>query len=121
MARAYALEASVLFDAFIASQDGKFTYWYLRPHMLDPTIVPLIGVPNHPAYVSNAAIIASALAEVMGYFAPEDAAQFRSFAERTGLARIYGGIHYPSDERAGNDMGKKIAALAIRRDQLNDN
>src|SRR5207248_9193439 len=31
-ARAYALIAGVQFDAFIASQDGKFTYWYIRPH-----------------------------------------------------------------------------------------
>ena len=29
-ARAYALIAASLFDAFIASQDGKFTYWYIR-------------------------------------------------------------------------------------------
>ena len=35
-ARAYALLGTVLFDAFIASNDGKFAYWYLRPHQLDP-------------------------------------------------------------------------------------
>ena len=31
VARIYALLAASLFDAFIASQDGKFTYWYIRP------------------------------------------------------------------------------------------
>jgi hypothetical protein len=35
---------------FIASQDGKITYWYIRPHQLDPTIVPLIPVPPFPSY-----------------------------------------------------------------------
>ncbi len=49
-------------DAYIAAHDAKYTYWRLRPNMADPTIVPLITVPNHPAYVSNAAIIASAAA-----------------------------------------------------------
>ena len=39
--------------------------------------------------------------------------------EEAGLSRIYAGIHYPSDERAANQMGKSIAALAIQRDQLN--
>jgi hypothetical protein len=39
--------------------------------------------------------------------------------EEAGLSRIDGGIHYPSDERAGNQMGKSIAALAIQGDQLN--
>jgi hypothetical protein len=106
-------------DAYIAAHDVKYTYWSLRPSMADYTIVPLIPVPNHPAYVSNAAIIASAVAELVGYMFPQDAAQWRYLGEEAGLSRIYGGIHYPSDERVGNQMGKSIAALAIQRDQLN--
>ena len=49
-ARVYALIAAALFDAFIASQDGKFAYWYLRPHQNDPRIVPIFPVPNFPSY-----------------------------------------------------------------------
>jgi hypothetical protein len=87
--------------------------------MADPTIVPLITVPNHPAYVSNAAILASAVAALVGSMFPQDAVQWQYLGEEAGLSRIYAGIHYPSDERAGNQMGKSIAALAIQRDQLN--
>jgi membrane-associated phospholipid phosphatase len=105
-------------DAYIAAHDAKYTYWSPRPNMADPTIVPLITVPNHPAYVSNAAIIASAVAELVGSVFPQEAAQWRYLSEEAGLSRIYAGIHYPSDERAGNQMGKNIAALAIQRDQL---
>ena len=47
-ARAYALLGAVGYDAFIASQDGKFTYWYIRPHQLDPAIVPLFTMPPPP-------------------------------------------------------------------------
>ena len=36
-----------------------------------------------------------------------------------GLSRLYGGIHYPSDERAGNQMGKRLGTLAVQHDQLN--
>jgi hypothetical protein len=38
-----------------------------------------------------------------------------------GLDRgIIGGFfHYPSDERAGNQMGQRLGALAVQRDQLN--
>ena len=111
--------AVLYFDAYIAAHDAKYTYWSLRPNMADTTIVPLIPVPNHPAYVSNAAIIASAVAELVGSMFPQEAAQWRYLGEEAGLSRIYGGIHYPSDERAGNQMGKSIAALAIQRDQLN--
>jgi hypothetical protein len=49
-ARVYALIAVSLFDAFIASQDGKYAYWYIRPPQLEPAIVPLFPVPNHPSY-----------------------------------------------------------------------
>jgi len=111
--------AVLQWEAYIAAHDAKYTYWSLRPSMADSTIVPLIPVPNHPAYVSNAAIIASAVAELVGYMFPPDAAQWRYLGEEAGLSRIYGGIHYTSDERAGNQMGKSIGALAIQRDQLN--
>ena len=52
-ARAYALLTTTLYDTFIASQDAKFAYWYLRPHMLDPGIVPLFPVPPFPSYPST--------------------------------------------------------------------
>jgi hypothetical protein len=47
------------------------------------------------------------------------AAHWQYLGEEAGLSRIYGGIHYPRDERAGNQMGKRLGALAIQRDQLN--
>jgi hypothetical protein len=40
-ARAYALLGVALFDSWTASQDGKFTYWYIRPPQLDPGITPI--------------------------------------------------------------------------------
>jgi membrane-associated phospholipid phosphatase len=111
--------AALQLDAYIAAHDAKYTFWRLRPNMADTTIVPLITQPNHPAYVSNAAIIASAAAALVGYMFPQDGTQWQYLGEEAGLSRIYAGIHYPSDERAGNQMGKRLGALAIQRDQLN--
>jgi membrane-associated phospholipid phosphatase len=116
--------AAVQVDAYIAAHDAKYTAplptsWRPRPNMADPTIVPLIPQPNHPAYVSNAAIIASAVAELIGAMSPQEAAHWQYLGEELGLSRLYGGIHYPSDERAGNQMGKRIGALAVQRDQRN--
>jgi membrane-associated phospholipid phosphatase len=111
--------AVVQWDAYIAAHDAKYRYWRLRPSMADPTIVPLIPLPNHPAYVSNAAIIASAAAVLVGAMFPQEAAYWQYLGEEAGLSRLYGGIHYPSDERVGNQMGKRIGALAVQRDQRN--
>jgi hypothetical protein len=117
-ARVTALIAAVAHDAYIAAHDAKYTYWRLRPWMADSAIMPYVTQPNHPSYVSNAAIIASAQAELAAYFFPQEAAEFRTIAEESGWSRIYGGIHYPSDERTGAAMGKSLAALAIHHDQL---
>jgi membrane-associated phospholipid phosphatase len=111
--------AALQLDAYIAAHDAKYTYWSLRPNMAEATIEPLIPQPNHPAYVSNAAIIASALAELIGYMFPQEGDQWRYLTEEAGLSRLYAGIHYPCDERTGNVMGKGLALLAIQRDQLN--
>ena len=111
--------AALQFDAYVAAHDVKYTFWRLRPNMADPTILPLIPQPNHPAYVSNSAIISSAVADLVGYMFPHEVARWRYLSEEAGLSRIYAGIHYPSDERAGNQMGRRLAELAIQRDRLN--
>jgi membrane-associated phospholipid phosphatase len=111
--------AAVQFDAYIAAHDTKYLYWRLRPNTADPTIALFIPLPNHPAYVSNAAIIASAAAVLVGAMFPQEAAYWQYLGEEAGLSRIYAGIHYPSDERIGNQMGKGIGALAVQRDRLN--
>jgi membrane-associated phospholipid phosphatase len=113
MARAYALEASVLFDAFIASQDGKFTYWYLRPHMLDPTIVPLFPVPNFPSYPSNHSTFSAARSEILAYLFPEHADFIRGVAQEAGISRIWAGIHYPMDNTSGLALGTSVAQVFI--------
>ena len=112
-ARAYALIASVLFDAFIASQDGKFTYWYLRPHQLDSGIVPLFAVPNFPSYPSNHSTFSAARSEVLAYLFPERASFVRALGKEAGDSRIWAGIHYEMDNAAGVALGKSVAQVFI--------
>jgi membrane-associated phospholipid phosphatase len=112
-ARAYALEAAVLFDAFIASQDGKFAYWYLRPHQLDPAIVPLFPVPNFPSYPSNHSTFSAARAEVLAYLFPTRADFVRALGKEAGDSRIWAGIHYPMDNVAGVALGTSVAQVFI--------
>jgi membrane-associated phospholipid phosphatase len=112
-ARAYALVAAVLFDAFIASQDGKFAYWYIRPHQLDPAIVPLFPVPNFPSYPSNHSTFSTARAEVLAYLFPTRADFIRAIGKEGGDSRIWAGIHYPMDNVAGVNLGKSVAEVFI--------
>ena len=114
-ARIYALVAVAHFDAVIASQDAKFTYWTARPNQFDPTITTSIATPSHPSYPSNAAAFMKAPAEVMAYLFPRDAATFRWAGEEFGETRLWAGIHFRSDIEAGFAIGRAVAAKVIER------
>jgi membrane-associated phospholipid phosphatase len=113
VARIYALIASAFFDAFIASQDGKYTYWYLRPSQLDPNITPLFAVPNHPSYPSNHATFSAARSGVLAYLFPTRADFVRALAQEAGNSRVWAGIHYPMDLVAGFQLGDSVAGVFI--------
>ena len=113
-ARVYALIGAVQFDAFIASQDGKFTYWYIRPPQLDPAIVPLFPVPNFPSYPSNHSTFSTAKTEILAYLFPTRADFIRAVGKEAGDSRIWAGIHYPMDNAAGVQLGKSVAQLLSR-------
>ena len=111
VARIYALIASAFFDAFIASQDGKFAYWYLRPNQLDPTIVTLFATPNFPSYPSNHAT--TARSEMLAYLFPAHADFIRAVGKEGGDSRVWAGIHYPMDLVSGNQLGNSVAQAFI--------
>jgi hypothetical protein len=113
-ARVYALLAAAQFDAFIASQDGKFAYWYLRPHQLDGSIVPLFAVPNFPSYPSNHSTFSAARAEVLAYLFPDHADFIRDVGKEAGDSRIWAGIHYQMDNVSGAQLGNSVAGVFIK-------
>ena len=112
-ARAYALIAAEQFDAFIASQDGKFEYWYIRPHQLDSAIVPLFPVPNFPSYPSNHSTFSAGRAEILAYLFPTRAAYVRALGKEAGDSRLWAGIHYQMDNLSGVALGKSVAQKFI--------
>lgn len=117
VARLYALIAAVYFDAFIASQDGKFAYWYIRPHQLDSGITPLFAVPNFPSYPSNHSTFSAARAEMLAHLFPTRAGFIRAVGKEAGDSRIWAGIHFEIDNQAGVTLGQSVAQTFIARAQ----
>jgi PAP2 superfamily protein len=113
-ARAYALVSAVQLDVFIASQDGKFTYWYIRPSQLDSGIVPLFAVPPHPSYPSNHSTFSAARSEMLAYLFPDHADFIRGVGKEAGDSRMWAGIHYPMDNVAGVNLGRAVAGVFIQ-------
>lgn len=113
--RAYALLATVYYDAFLASNDGKYAYWYLRPHQLDPDIPLLFAVPNFPSYPSNHSVLSTARREILAYLFPARADFIRMLGKEAGDSRVWAGLHYEMDNEAGVQLGKAVAGRFIAR------
>lgn len=118
-ARTFALLNVAQADAGIAAWDTKYTYWTPRPENairdlgLAPGWKPFIQTPFFPAYVSGHSTYSGAAQVVMSYLFPEDDKLFRQKAEEAGMSRLYGGIHFPSDNVEGLKMGRKIGELVV--------
>jgi hypothetical protein len=112
-ARAYALMGMVQYDSHIASNDGKFFYWTIRPSQQDPALTTVFPTPNFPSYPSNHSTHSSARAEIVAYLFPHLAEYARKKGEEAGLSRLWSGIHFRSDHVAGEALGRAVAGKLI--------
>jgi membrane-associated phospholipid phosphatase len=106
-------------DAFIACWDAKYTYWTLRPvtavrRLIDPLWMSYITTPPFPAYVSGHSTTSGAAATVLGAFFPGQADELDAMAEEAAISRLYGGIHFRSDNEAGLELGRRVGGVATR-------
>ena len=107
-------------DAFIACWDAKYTYWSLRPVtairrlIADPDWLPYIITPPFPSYVSGHATTSGAASTVLASFFPGQAGELNAMAEQAAVSRLYGGIHFSSDNETGLELGRRVGAAAVR-------
>ena len=113
-ARIYALLAAAHYDTFIASQDAKFAYWYIRPHQLDAGVTPLFPAPNFPSYPSNHATFSYSRAALLSYLFPQHAGEAEAMAVEAANSRIWAGIHFPVDLESGKTLGLAVARKFIQ-------
>jgi membrane-associated phospholipid phosphatase len=130
--RALALVAVGLADSAIACWDCKYAYWLLRPitairtlsgqPFYDPNFNTVIATPPFPSYTSGHSTFSGCSAAVLEYLFPNgkvtgalgQSVRFVAASDQA-VSRLYGGIHYRSDNEEGLICGKKVAGLVIRR------
>jgi membrane-associated phospholipid phosphatase len=115
IAAAFAALSMAYADAHIACWDAKYLYWYIRPSQADPSITTLVPLPSHPSYPSAHSCLSSAGASVLAALFPGEARQFNELTKQSGESRIAAGLHYRFDCEAGDDIGRRAAALALAR------
>jgi membrane-associated phospholipid phosphatase len=109
-----------MYDALVAAWQVKYTYWSLRPvnairDRYDADFLPYLITPAFPAYVSGHAAVSAAAAEVLAHFFPEQARALHAMAQDAADSRLYGGIHFRSDNEQGLKLGLQVGRLAVMR------
>jgi membrane-associated phospholipid phosphatase len=121
VARDFALLNVAQSDAGEAAWDAKYLYWSPRPINairdlgLDPNFTSYLPTPVFPSYISGHSTYSGAAAEVLAYLFPDKAADFRAKAQEAGISRLYGGIHYKSDNEVGLKVGAAVGQSVVAK------
>jgi membrane-associated phospholipid phosphatase len=104
-----------IYDATIAAWNSKYAFNRPRQVEIDPSLAPAVATPNSPSYPSEHAAAAGAAAAILGYVMPQDAQFFADKAEEAASSRVSAGVQYPSDVKAGLELGRAVAVRVIER------
>ncbi len=114
-ARLHAAVNIAYYDGVIACFEAKYAYWGIRPDQYDPTFKPLIQSPPFPGYPSGHAMMSGIIGEIFPYFFPLEKDVFTKMARDGAESRFHAGIHFRSDNDAGLELGRKVAASVVTR------
>jgi len=111
--RAFAMLNVALHDALIAAWDSKYSHNRRRPVESDPQLATALPTPRSPSYPCEHAVAAGAGSAVLAHLFPKEAQRFAEAAEEASRSRVLAGVVYPSDARAGLELGRAVAARVI--------
>jgi membrane-associated phospholipid phosphatase len=64
--------------------------------------------------VSGHSSTSGAASTVLAALLPERAAELEALAEQAAASRLYGGIHFASDNEAGLALGRRVGHVAVK-------
>lgn len=119
-ARVFATLNAAMADAMIACWHAKYEWWTERPVTViraerDAQFMPYLVTPGFPSYVSGHSTVSGAAAEVLAAFFPAESKSLEALAEEAAVSRLYGGIHFRSDNEQGLILGRTIGRRALAR------
>jgi membrane-associated phospholipid phosphatase len=115
-ARVFAVLNIAMMDTHVACWDRKYTYWEIRPWMVDPGITTPRGQPHHPANPSGHACAGGAGSGALAGFFPAIGDSLFALGNEEGFSTVLSGVHYRFDVDEGLLIGRTVAerALAVR-------
>lgn len=112
-ALANALIGTAIYDATIAAWDTKYAYHRLRPFAADANIKLKAPTPESPSYPCEHSVAAGVAVTLISHFYPALTDSVNRMAQQLMASRVAAGVAFPSDTRAGFELGKRIAEKEI--------
>ena len=84
-----------------------------RPTAFDSSLTATLPNPQSPSYPSEHASVAGAASTVLAYLFPDKADEFKARARESAQVWVEAGLHYPSDVKAGLELGQAAGALIV--------
>ena len=112
-ALSYMLLNVAIYDATIVAWDTKYAYKRQRPFAASSKIKLFAINPQSPSYPCEYAVAAGAAVTILSHFYPSLTDSVNHMAARLMASRIAAGTAFPSDVRAGFELGRQIAQKEI--------
>jgi len=119
-ARMFAVLNIAMMDTHVACWDRKYTYWEIRPWMVDPLITTPGGRPHHPANPSGHACAGGAGSGALAGFFPAQRDSLFALGDEQGFSTVLSGVHFRFDVDKGLAIGRAIATNALSVTDLAD-
>jgi hypothetical protein len=107
------LMSVTIYDATIAAWDSKYAYKRLRPYAADKRIKIFSLKPESPSYPCEYSVAAGVASTIIAHFFPALKDSVNRMAQQEMASRVAAGVAFPSDTRAGFELGKQIAEQEI--------
>lgn len=98
-----------IYDATIVAWKEKYKFHRVRPVALDSRVKRFAPAPESPSYPCENSVAAGVAVTVLRKYYPHLADSAMQLAERVMESRVAAGLAFPSDTKAGFELGVKIA------------
>ncbi|HJS54984.1 MAG TPA: phosphatase PAP2 family protein [Chitinophagaceae bacterium] len=109
------LLGTAIYDATIAAWDTKSAYKRPRPFDADSRIKVYAVKPGSPSYPCEHSVAAGVAVAIFSKFYPGLGDSVNRMAQQLMASRVAAGLAFPSDTKAGFDLGKRIAEKEIEQ------